>query len=257
MKPKEKGRKMGGKSVKMLKFLDNPDDKKAIDSAFAAYDTDHSGELEPKEIEQFAHQLVQYFIAKYPKTPAGDLIAVEGVTKVGDLRPLHQQIVAIQFATYLIQIMDKNGDHKISLREWEETDWKGLVTSIKNCAKENLKNVGLNVPGNIWKISLKAHPEPDSSDYEGKLDVSGSNVVSGEMKGRTVNGVLRGCLIEVTGGCDYVMGGDEAFFNMYVLVESVRENSYKVVAEFRATARSVCPFPPPHIVLSGTMTIAR
>lgn len=48
---------MGGRSVKMLSFLDNENDRKQIDAAFKKYDKDGSGLLDREEFKKVIYLL--------------------------------------------------------------------------------------------------------------------------------------------------------------------------------------------------------
>ena len=46
---------MGGKSVKMLSFLDNENDRKQVNAAFKKYDADGSGMLNRDEFKKVSY----------------------------------------------------------------------------------------------------------------------------------------------------------------------------------------------------------
>jgi hypothetical protein len=74
---------MGAKQVKMLRFLDNAEDREALNKAFATYDKDKNGSLSREEFLAFTADLVEYYIKKHPDHKVGDLAVLKNTTEAG------------------------------------------------------------------------------------------------------------------------------------------------------------------------------
>jgi hypothetical protein len=122
--------KMGAKQVKMLRFLDNEEDREAINKAFATYDKDNSGSLTREEFISFSHDLVEYFIKKHPNQKVGDLAILKAQGE-GDINVLSLSFincVIIYLFIYLdidkiTNSSDLGTDQECRRRAQEEALW--------------------------------------------------------------------------------------------------------------------------------------
>jgi len=176
-------KKMGAKNAKLLNFLDNPQDREAINQAFATYDKDKSGEIDRDEFQLFINNVVEYFIQKHPDTPATDLAVLPDAEniKVKDMDEEMKERVAQILATSMFEVMDTNKDQKISLEEWKSTEWKTLTHRVKGVLKRTTTSVANSMKGR-WIFTVGATKANEEFSWTGRIQVVNERTIKGKIK---------------------------------------------------------------------------
>eukprot|EP01097_Dermamoeba_algensis_P005446 TRINITY_DN3465_c0_g1_i1.p1 TRINITY_DN3465_c0_g1~~TRINITY_DN3465_c0_g1_i1.p1 ORF type:complete len:282 (-),score=79.75 TRINITY_DN3465_c0_g1_i1:75-848(-) len=185
----------------MGQVLQNPQHKKAIVSAFKAYDKDKTGSVDVSEITQVANDLLSFLAQTHPSDKISDFIGplVYGDYVLSDLKSnpdctFYRHAIAQRFGKQLVRALDKDGDGKITLQEWEKFDWGSLTDVLAKGQRDEALAFVSSLTGN-WDLKFgSTHPSHDvKEDWVGNINIQDKNTVTGTIKkvqGKTVLGTF-------------------------------------------------------------------